>query len=634
MMGKILHVSHSKWVRVLTALALIGILSSSFIGGWNVYQSKQLLEDKSRLIIWPMMQLQEEMRRFISTLKLYEFGGATQEQLLFRYNILWSRFPILLQGNDSPILDGVNGGRSLVMNIFDEVKRIEPVLEAKSLTHHDVVRIYQWLGNYLGPVNVIVNREFHRVQDHHTLLHQRLDQRQNELNWAFSILTLSVLLLLGLMLEQMRQNWKARFFDFASGMYNQRYIKQYIERELAKTQALSTIGISFDLQALLSGRFNSDEVKDVQAHCYRLLRHIFENTPYTLARLSKYKFVAVTSNVDSLATVLEQLQTQSYRPFSVGEKVYRLPLKVTVIDALHHYSKASEALLAQEIAFVQSAHESQWVHYYRPEWVRQKIRTLCLSEHLQEALEQEDIKLLFQPILRVRQSLPVALHTRIRWIDSDYGHVEFAELIELAASQQLSKELREQFIYNALRQHRQWQAELKHPLWLILPLPLQWIDDSFVELLPRWLKTFAFPINQLVLDCGFDSKMMTPLHHQQLKQLHQLGIRLMSDDSVRHGGSWQQLLRTEYEFIKLTPPVTAELMSNQDSFRMATLSHLMEGLQIELLFDGVANREQLRQIEEGCPNAYFSGIAIAPLMSIEQMHRYMSELNPSAQIEH
>lgn len=124
--------------------SLAGLIGSAF----RYQQSYRLIHEHSLSSAWALVQLQEEHRRFINTLRLYQLQGVNKQQLLFRYNIFWSRFPVLLSGSETERLDQVPGARALISDMFAEVQRIEPMLDALPDSSVEIPNVLGWMENF------------------------------------------------------------------------------------------------------------------------------------------------------------------------------------------------------------------------------------------------------------------------------------------------------------------------------------------------------------------------------------------------------------------------------------------------------------------------------------------------------
>src|SRR5437879_11220034 len=66
----------------------------------TLFKQKDLIERQSRVNIWFLAQTEIEYLNFIETLDLFSLGEEriTKDALVDRFEIFWSRLPVLLKG--------------------------------------------------------------------------------------------------------------------------------------------------------------------------------------------------------------------------------------------------------------------------------------------------------------------------------------------------------------------------------------------------------------------------------------------------------------------------------------------------------------------------------------------------------
>jgi diguanylate cyclase (GGDEF)-like protein len=81
--------------------------------------------------LWLVSRAEIELQRLLSTLDRYSLGRADvdHEELVSRFEIFWSRLPLLVEGVDSGSVQSVNGA-DRVPDMIREVERLEPAVLA------------------------------------------------------------------------------------------------------------------------------------------------------------------------------------------------------------------------------------------------------------------------------------------------------------------------------------------------------------------------------------------------------------------------------------------------------------------------------------------------------------------------
>ncbi|CAG9298004.1 EAL domain-containing protein [Celerinatantimonas diazotrophica] len=626
----------SKWFRNSQLfnfgilIIITGFLLVSFVAAFKVYQTSKMIERQPHSAVWGLVQLQEEHRRFINTLQLYKYKGVSKQQLLFRYNILWSRFPVLLDGDESNYLRQINGANALIRDMFSEVQRIEPILEGLPRNDIEIPKILHWLENFSGPVNVLVNREFHRIQESRRVLQTQLQSQQNFLAGALAGLFFCfALLVLVILIQRHRYRWLKQH-DSLSQLLNRRALHSRLQHYLDEDTRVVLVGISFEKLSVWMSRLNINPLSVISERLKATVEQSLGNAVLEFARFSENEFALVLDAQHFSSELIDQFYQQLRLTLILAEQSCQLRSKLVLVENIHQLHRADDGLLRLTLAFEQARNNHESIYYYRHELLTREQRWIDLCEQFQEAISNRHLQLLYQPILRVNHKMPVALQMRLRWIHPQYGRIEHEELLKLAEQTELCQLLKEHWLALALAQHRYWSSIGHERLMLLFALPVDWLDEPFIQLLVYKLNELQIPVAQFMLACQQGDLYVGTRQFYLLKKLHQAGVRVLVDDNVIHGVSWQQLLRSRYEFVRLTVPLSAELTQPQRIMQLDALANFMKELKLTVIFEGVSNREQLYQIETAFPQAYVCGAVFAPFMDTEQTELYLKELlNPA-----
>lgn len=118
---------HNLLLILLGPLLIICIIIS---GSYIVSTYKNVAYSKQKTL-WSVMQLDRELTHTQAKVKDYIHGLSTAESLEMAYNILWSRIPIAISSlrKDLSLSEIKNNEIGiLVGNLFEDVKRVEPII--------------------------------------------------------------------------------------------------------------------------------------------------------------------------------------------------------------------------------------------------------------------------------------------------------------------------------------------------------------------------------------------------------------------------------------------------------------------------------------------------------------------------
>ena len=96
----------------------------------TLFKQKDLIERQSRVNIWFLAQTEIEYLNFSETLDLFSLGDerVTKDALIDRFEIFWSRLPVLLKGQQSEQLRLVDGLVETATAVVRKIEELEPAL--------------------------------------------------------------------------------------------------------------------------------------------------------------------------------------------------------------------------------------------------------------------------------------------------------------------------------------------------------------------------------------------------------------------------------------------------------------------------------------------------------------------------
>lgn len=119
-------------------ICAIAVLSGAFLAVAALH-SAELKRERANYISllktnhWALNQLQWELERFLAALDRYALApdaGQSFEALSLRFDILWSRAPVLLQGLETEEVRKIEGATALVEDFRDSLVELESALAA------------------------------------------------------------------------------------------------------------------------------------------------------------------------------------------------------------------------------------------------------------------------------------------------------------------------------------------------------------------------------------------------------------------------------------------------------------------------------------------------------------------------
>ena len=227
---------------------------------------------------------------------------------------------------------------------------------------------------------------------------------------------------------------------------------------------------------------------------------------------------------------------------------------------------------------------------------------LQLIDGLQRALDDQQLHMVYQPKVSLRDGGLRQVEALVRWQDPELGAVKPSHFVPLAEEHGLIDELTQWGLRRILRQWIDWRDQGLDTCiaFNISALSLQHLD--FPDLVERMCRALDVPTDRLVLELTEGAtqplvKLMDALTRFRIK-----GIGLAIDDFGTGYSSLMQLRQLPFTEVKIDQAFVADLPYSRDSrLIIQAVTDLAHGLGLTTTAEGVETIEQLRIIRElGC----------------------------------
>jgi EAL domain-containing protein (putative c-di-GMP-specific phosphodiesterase class I) len=256
--------------------------------------------------------------------------------------------------------------------------------------------------------------------------------------------------------------------------------------------------------------------------------------------------------------------------------------------------------------------------------VTRKSDTALVAE-LSRAVEDQRLRLVYQPKVSLRDGGLMRVEALMRWDDPQLGTIEPSHFIPLAEQHGLIDDLTLWGLRTILRQWVDWRDDgLDTSIaFNISALSLQHLD--FPDLVERMCRALDVPTDRLVLELTEGAtqplvKLMDTLTRFRIK-----GIGLAIDDFGTGYSSLMQLRQLPFSEVKIDQAFVADVHRSRDCrLIIRGITDLAHGLGLIATAEGVETVEQLRAVQElGCD--LVQGYLVAPPMDPDQLKPWKQE---------
>jgi diguanylate cyclase (GGDEF)-like protein/PAS domain S-box-containing protein len=250
---------------------------------------------------------------------------------------------------------------------------------------------------------------------------------------------------------------------------------------------------------------------------------------------------------------------------------------------------------------------------FTPEMNASMQRQADISDRLRTSLKKSEFTLHYQPRVALGCGSVTGVEALIRWQAEGVGMISPAHFIPVAERNGMIVPIGEWVLFEACRQARQWQLEMRTPVNMAINLSARQLRDvDIVKLVVRALEETGLPAHLLELE--LTESML--IHDTQrvvhtLAALKEIGVSLSIDDFGTGYSSLSYLKSFPLDYLKIDKSFVMDLPHDPNNGAIVRAILVMaHSLGLKVIAEGVETREQLDfLLEQDCDEIqgyYFS----------------------------
>jgi len=344
-----------------------------------------------------------------------------------------------------------------------------------------------------------------------------------------------------------------------------------------------------------------------------------------VARLGGDEFIVLLENINSpsdAARLAEEIITSLSKPFKLTQSDDVWIGASIGISLYPQHGGSSEILMDHaDKALYQAKDQGRGCFAYFSEDLTTAARErLELETRLRHAIQQEELRIFYQPKVDIASGRIVGAEALVRWEDPIKGLISPACFIPIAEETSLIVEIGEWVLRETCSQGYYWLVRGLPPLTLAVNVsPHQFRRSDINALVARVLAETNFPAVQLELEITESGLMENQDNATDiLNNLRNQGIQLAIDDFGTGYSSLSYLKRFPVNVLKIDKSFIDEIPHNKDDMEIAaTIIAMGHTLGFKVLAEGVETPEQLAfLLKKGC-DSYQGYIKSKPVSARE-----------------
>ena len=352
----------------------------------------------------------------------------------------------------------------------------------------------------------------------------------------------------------------------------------------------------------------------------------------TVARLGGDEFGMLLDGIKDpydAIHIAERIQEELLNPFELNGHEFLTTVSIGIAFSQTGYDGPEDILRDADIAMYRAkANGKARYEVFDVAMHALAVEMLMLERELRRAIERNEIRVHYQPIVSLADRKLVGFEALARWDSAELGLVSPVQFIPLAEEAGLVIPLGMLILTEACRQLHHWHCQFPtepKPTISVNLSSKQFGQSNLVEQIKETLKTTKLDPQCLHLEIT-ESVIMEKAQEaaQMLSRLKTLGVKLSIDDFGTGYSSLSYLHSFPFDILKIDRAFVTRMGTDKDSTGIAeTILILAEKLGKQVIAEGVETEEQLAHLRtSGC--GYGQGYLFAKPMGPEAVEKLLS----------
>jgi diguanylate cyclase (GGDEF)-like protein/PAS domain S-box-containing protein len=345
---------------------------------------------------------------------------------------------------------------------------------------------------------------------------------------------------------------------------------------------------------------------------------------FTVARLGGDEFTILLDDIkepDDANRAAERLMKALAPPFLLAGKEIFTSISIGIALSNTAYEEPEDMLRDADTAMyrAKSLGKARF-EVFDADMRASVMARLQLETDMRRALERNEFRNFYQPIVALDSGHVVGFEALMRWQHPTRGMIGPEEFIFVAEETGLIRDLGWWSLREACRQMSTWRARSKAYLDLTMSVNVsakQLLQPHLVEEMKKLLTETALPPEALKLEITESAVMADPAAAaEMLQRIKSLGIRLAIDDFGTGYSSLSYLHRFPLDTLKIDRSFISGDGEGSEGMEIArTIMPMAKTLRLDVVAEGVETVEQvglLRRLQCKYAQGYFFSKPLAP----------------------
>lgn len=239
--------------------------------------------------------------------------------------------------------------------------------------------------------------------------------------------------------------------------------------------------------------------------------------------------------------------------------------------------------------------------FYSSDLDVKNYKEFILRSDLHNAIEKEELRTYYQPIINLKNNKILGAEALIRWEHSDWGMISPSEFIYLAEETSLIIDIGKWMLREVCKHYKQWQKNGLSDIKISVNFSgIQFLENDFVKNIKDIIDECDLEPSFLIVEITESILMKnTDKVIYDIKKLQSLGIQVALDDFGTGFSSLSYLTSFNIDILKLDGSFIMNIPIDETSTSITkSVVNLAKELKIKLVVEGIEKKEQLSYLKK------------------------------------
>lgn len=319
----------------------------------------------------------------------------------------------------------------------------------------------------------------------------------------------------------------------------------------------------------------------------------------TLARLGGDEFLVILEETEVAAgeRAAKRLLHSLLKPISLDGREFTITASIGVTQFPEDGDTPESLMRNSDAAMYQAKNAGRNTYRFFTSEMNEQIRArVDMESRLWQALENDEFRLLYQPIVEIATGKIVTAEALIRWASPELGYVLPEQFIHLAEDIGVIVPLGEWIIKQACSDCKRWRGNFSPTFAVTVNVsPRQFRDRNILDLLDAALKEYELTRDAIQLDVTEELLMQdVELARSILTEVTKYGTIVSIDDFGTGYSSLGYLKDFPFTNLKIDRSFVSKMRVNSGEAKLvSTMIGMAHNLDMKVVAEGIETPQQL-----------------------------------------